>query len=75
MESLQLRDQVWYVKNKGGLDLTSISELIVKWANGRLNEMSEQDYLGHQAFQQLEEEKLRIQDPLVSEFRRTEGVT
>jgi hypothetical protein len=35
--------------------------------------MSEQDCFGHQAFQQLEEEKLRIQDPLGSEFRGTEG--
>jgi hypothetical protein len=30
--------------------------------------MSEQDYLGHQACQQLEEEKIRTQDPLGYEF-------
>jgi hypothetical protein len=35
--------------------------------------MSEKDCLGHQAFKQLEEEKLRIQDLLGSEFRGAEG--
>jgi hypothetical protein len=35
--------------------------------------MSEQDYLRHQAFQQLEEENLRIQDPLGSELGELKG--
>ena len=51
-------DQVWYVKNKGGLDLTSVSGLIVKWAGGILGERSEQNYLEQQAFQQFVEEKI-----------------
>jgi hypothetical protein len=43
-------DRVWYVENKGGLDPTSVSKLSIRWADGRLNEMSEQNCLGHQAF-------------------------
>jgi hypothetical protein len=31
---------------------------MVKWAGGRLDERSEKNYLGQQAFQQFAEEKL-----------------
>jgi hypothetical protein len=58
MESLWLGDWVSYVKNKGGLDLTSTSRLIVKWLGGRLGERSEQNYFGQRTFQQLAEEKI-----------------
>jgi hypothetical protein len=66
-------NRAWYVKNKGGLDPTSINKLSIRWMDGRLNEMSEKDCLGHQAFDSLRRKNSEDKILLTLSFKELKG--
>jgi hypothetical protein len=66
-------NRAWYVEGKGGLDPTSIHRLSIRWIYGRLNEMSEQDCLRHQAFGSLGRKKLEDKILLTLSFKELKG--
>ena len=63
----------WFVENKGGLDPTSVSKLSITWIDRRLNEMSEQDCLGHQAFGSLRRKNSEDKILLTPSFKELKG--
>jgi hypothetical protein len=66
-------NRAWYVENKGGLDPTFVSKLSIRWIDGRLNEMSEQDCLGHQAFDSLRRKNSEDKILLTPSFKELKG--
>jgi hypothetical protein len=65
-------NQAWYVKNKGGLDPT-VSKLSIRWIDGILNEMSEQNCLRHQAFDILRRKNSEDKILLTLSFKELKG--
>ena len=66
-------NRAYYVKNKGGLDPTSVSKLSIRWIDGRLNKMSEQDCLRHQSFGNLRRKNSEDKILLTLSFKELKG--
>jgi hypothetical protein len=64
---------VWYVKNKGGLDLTSVSRLIVKWSVEDLVRGVRKTTLGNRPFRSLQKKNSKHKILLVQSFKVAEG--